>query len=354
MRRSRLRIWCFHRSGLSCCCCLGLIPGPGTSTCLGSGQKNPNKQTKHLSHFPPLPCSPPGPAASPPADYFSLISWILPPSSIPPTAARGHLWGPKSGPILSCWWPPPRGHVPLKYFNEIFHLGSGLATSMSSIIFLRKGGAPLRQTNHAKANHDSNFQAKPNHTVSLLPQPLSTSLSSASGRRACPSRADSGSASFLGTPLLTFSCSLFHPRQASKRPSAQPCLVCGLLRSLVHWATSPRAHLWALTNSYPLACVPRACHASFLQAHWSWEVHCHCNRLNGGPPEDMPMILNLTIWPSLGWGSCRIIKWRSSRWDHPGLRWALNISRQNCNSKRYMHPFVHSSTVHNSQDMEKT
>ena len=30
------------------------------------------------------------------------------------------------------------------------------------------------------------------------------------------------------------------------------------------------------------------------------------------------------------------------------------ISRQNCNSKRYMHPYVHSSTVHNGQDMETT
>ena len=31
-----------------------------------------------------------------------------------------------------------------------------------------------------------------------------------------------------------------------------------------------------------------------------------------------------------------------------------HISRQNSNSKRYMHPYVHSSIVHNSQDMETT
>ena len=31
-----------------------------------------------------------------------------------------------------------------------------------------------------------------------------------------------------------------------------------------------------------------------------------------------------------------------------------HISRQNSNSKRYMHPYVHSSTMHNSQDMETT
>ena len=31
-----------------------------------------------------------------------------------------------------------------------------------------------------------------------------------------------------------------------------------------------------------------------------------------------------------------------------------HISRQNYNSKRYMHPYVHSRTIHNSQDMEAT
>ena len=31
-----------------------------------------------------------------------------------------------------------------------------------------------------------------------------------------------------------------------------------------------------------------------------------------------------------------------------------HISRENCNSKKYMHPYVHSSTIHNSQDMEAT
>ena len=29
-----------------------------------------------------------------------------------------------------------------------------------------------------------------------------------------------------------------------------------------------------------------------------------------------------------------------------------HITRQNSNPKRYMHPYVHSSTTHNSQDME--
>ena len=31
-----------------------------------------------------------------------------------------------------------------------------------------------------------------------------------------------------------------------------------------------------------------------------------------------------------------------------------HISGQNYNSERYMHPYVHSSTIHNSQDMETT
>ena len=31
-----------------------------------------------------------------------------------------------------------------------------------------------------------------------------------------------------------------------------------------------------------------------------------------------------------------------------------HISRQNGNSKIYMHPYIQSSTIHNSQDMEAT
>jgi len=31
-----------------------------------------------------------------------------------------------------------------------------------------------------------------------------------------------------------------------------------------------------------------------------------------------------------------------------------DMSRQNSNSKRYMHPYVHSSTIHSNQDMETT
>ena len=34
MGRSRLRIWCRHRSSSGCCCGAGSIPGPGMSVCL--------------------------------------------------------------------------------------------------------------------------------------------------------------------------------------------------------------------------------------------------------------------------------------------------------------------------------
>ena len=43
----------------------------------------------------------------------------------------------------------------------------------------------------------------------------------------------------------------------------------------------------------------------------------------------------------------RITTWSSN--PTPG-----HIPRQNYNSKRYMHPYVHSSTTYNSQDMETT
>jgi len=29
-----------------------------------------------------------------------------------------------------------------------------------------------------------------------------------------------------------------------------------------------------------------------------------------------------------------------------------NISEQNCNSKRYIHPYVHNNTIHNNEDKE--
>ena len=39
----------------------------------------------------------------------------------------------------------------------------------------------------------------------------------------------------------------------------------------------------------------------------------------------------------------------SSNYPTPG-----HISRKNCNSKRYIHCYVHCSTIHNSQDIETT
>ena len=42
----------------------------------------------------------------------------------------------------------------------------------------------------------------------------------------------------------------------------------------------------------------------------------------------------------------RIVTWPSN--PTPG-----QISRDNSSLKRYMHPYIHSSTIHNSQDMEQ-
>ena len=48
--------------------------------------------------------------------------------------------------------------------------------------------------------------------------------------------------------------------------------------------------------------------------------------------------------------------WKFSAFWHIHFHMVLNgfwhISRRKCNSKRYMHPFVHSSTVYNSQVIE--
>ena len=43
---SRLRIQCCQSSGLGCCCGAGSIPGLGTSTCPGCGQKKKKKKKK--------------------------------------------------------------------------------------------------------------------------------------------------------------------------------------------------------------------------------------------------------------------------------------------------------------------
>ena len=61
------------------------------------------------------------------------------------------------------------------------------------------------------------------------------------------------------------------------------------------------------------------------------------------------------IFPTHGSNSgllhCRQIVYYLSHQGSPTLR---HISGQIYNSKRYMHPYVHSSTLHNSQDMEAT
>ena len=55
--------------------------------------------------------------------------------------------------------------------------------------------------------------------------------------------------------------------------------------------------------------------------------------------------LRRTVWRFLKTTKYRIITWSSN--PIPG-----HISGQNYNSESFMHPYVHSSTIHHSQDME--
>ena len=70
------------------------------------------------------------------------------------------------------------------------------------------------------------------------------------------------------------------------------------------------------------------------------------------------------------WWECKLVQplWKTVWWFLKKLKIELpydpaiplpvqingHIYGQNYNSKRYMHPYVHSSTIHNSQDMETT
>ena len=49
-----------------------------------------------------------------------------------------------------------------------------------------------------------------------------------------------------------------------------------------------------------------------------------------------------------------IKKWQKTKIDIPPKKTGGHISRQNFHLKRYMHLYVHSSTIYNSQDMETT
>ena len=63
------------------------------------------------------------------------------------------------------------------------------------------------------------------------------------------------------------------------------------------------------------------------------------------------------------WWECKLVQplwktvWRYLRKRNIDTIWSRNstlehVSGQNFHSKRYMNPYVHSSTIHNSQDME--
>ena len=45
---------------------------------------------------------------------------------------------------------------------------------------------------------------------------------------------------------------------------------------------------------------------------------------------------------------------RAILWPSNSIPGYISEKNENANSKRYMHPYVHSSTIHNTQDMEAT
>ena len=149
--------------------------------------------------------------------------------------------------------PTPRGHVPLKYFSEIFHLESGPATLMSSIIFPRKVGPALRQTTQTST------QIKADHVMSLLTQTLSTGFSSASGMWACLSRA----------LTLGLSHSWAHPTLLSSAVSAPP--TPGLQGLMFFSSELLYACPWSSLELYPWGCCSNGLSLSpdkFLYLRW--------------------------------------------------------------------------------------
>ena len=78
---SGFRIWCCHRCAIGCTCGVGLIPGLGTSTCCGCGQKR--VASSILPLFLLTFCASAGSVGSTyiieaVSIYFSPIPWLLP------------------------------------------------------------------------------------------------------------------------------------------------------------------------------------------------------------------------------------------------------------------------------------
>ena len=79
-----------------------------------------------------------------------------------------------------------------------------------------------------------------------------------------------------------------------------------------------------------------------------------CWRGNGGKKTSPTLLVGMEVCATTMKNSMEILKktknritiWSSSPIPGP-------ISRQNCKSKRYLHPCVHRRTIHSSQDMKK-
>ena len=96
----------------------------------------------------------------------------------------------------------------------------------------------------------------------------------------------------------------------------------------------------------PILCDPMVCspphffvHGIFQARILEWVTICYSR--GSSQPRNQTHISCISC-------TGRWILYHCTTWESPC------ISRQNCNSRRYMHHYVHSSSIYNSQDMQTT
>ena len=126
-------------------------------------------------------------------------------------------------------------------------------------------------------------------------------------------------------------------------------------RKMCRWPTSTwnnARHHWLLEK-----CKSKLPWDTSHQAEWPSLISPQITNAGGGVEKREP---SCTVGGNVNWyshyGEQLEILWKSihrtSIWPHnPTLG---HISRQNLPWKRHMHPHVHCSSIHNSQDMETT